>query len=99
MDHYRRYNINGLTVDIPLVYDGEQGIWLEDYADIIDNAYYTPEGYPIVICADDACRYADPDIHDCGSCRYYIPAGEKTLMGICQNKNNQKSSDEERKNT
>ncbi len=81
----RRYEIDGRVLEIPLIYDEVQDIWLEDYSEIIDTPQRTPLGYPIIICADDACRFAAPGIQDCGSCPHYAPAGEHTWFGSCRN--------------
>lgn len=86
MELIRHYEIEGLSLDIPLVYDALSQRYLEVYPDFIQNPVYTPAGQPIFFTGEDACalaRSADGEpCLDCGSCRFYRQAAE-TLIGVC----------------
>ncbi len=94
MKKTRRYEIEGLTLDIPLHYDEQTGIYIEDYPDFAENPIYTPQGHPLMFAGEDACLFAEEatpgGCPDCGSCRYYKPAGEHSWMGICLSEARQK---------
>lgn len=90
----RRYNIDGLLIDIPLLYDESCGKYMEIYPDFIENPVYTPEGYPIMFTGEDACDCAEPAdgevCLDCGSCVFYRQT-ENTLIGVCRHEKKQQS--------
>lgn len=86
MELIRHYEIEGLGLDIPLVYDTLSHMYLEMYPDFVEHPAYTPGGQPIYFTGEDACplaRAADGgECLDCGSCRYYRQA-PGTLIGVC----------------
>ncbi len=83
----RRYEVDGLTVDIPLCYDEMVNRYLEYYPDFKKEPVYTPDGHPLTVCVDDACQYGEMtepvQVPDCGTCKYYRKAAEHTLFGVC----------------
>ena len=95
MKNVRRYNIEGVEIEIPLRYDKISGIYLEEYPDFTANPVYTPDNAPIMFTGEDACEYAEaaseePCI-DCGSCRFYRQFSD-TLIGVCGNEKRRKKS-------
>ncbi len=82
METVRRYDIEGVTLHIPLRYDEKSGKHIEDYRDFLENQRFTPLGHPILFVGEDACEYV-PDAADCGSCPHFKRAAEHTWIGIC----------------
>ena len=81
------YEIGGVPLEIPVVWDEYSQRYLEDYRSFIANPVFTPEGRPIMLTIEDACRYSQPakgetECVDCGSCRYYSQTAG-TLLGVC----------------
>ncbi len=89
MKQTRRYEFEGVTLDIPLHFDESTGIYIEDYPDFIESPIWTPEGYPVMFAGEDACKFAEEatpgGCPDCGSCRFYRSAAEHTWFGVCGN--------------
>ena len=89
MEKAKRYEIEGRILDIPVHWDERSQQYLEDYSSLIENPVYTPEGRPILLTIEDACRYSEPaedepQCIDCGSCVYFRqPRG--SLLGVCHN--------------
>ncbi len=87
MDSMRTYELEGYVLHIPLQYDESSGKYLEDYREFIEIPQFTPRGSPILFAGEDACDFAEEatpgGCPDCGSCRFYQPAGEHTWIGIC----------------
>ncbi len=85
----RRYEVDGMVVEIPLIYNETVNRYLEDYPDYKGNPVYTPEGRPLTVCVEDACEFAEaiepPRRIDCSDCKYYRKAAENTLFGVCHN--------------
>ncbi len=88
----RRYELEGLILEIPLRLDERAGIYIEDYTEYIENKVRSPEGHPVMFSGEDACPHAEEatpgGCPDCGSCRFYLRAGEHTWIGLCKNINN-----------
>ncbi len=89
MDNTRRYEIEGLTMDIPVVLDEASQILLENYPDFIENPIWTPLGHRVLFSGTDACPLAEEaspgGCPDCGSCKHFRRAAAKTWFGICTN--------------
>ncbi len=89
MEKYRKYELEGTILKIPLKYDKQSDIYIEDYSELIENPIHTLEGSPIMFAGEDACQYAQEQTPggcpDCGSCKFYISAGEHSWIGICKN--------------
>ncbi len=89
MEKAKRYEIEGAILDIPVHWDERSQQYLEDYRGLIETPAYTPEGRPILLTIEDACRYSSPAAGearciDCGSCAYFRqPHG--SLLGVCHN--------------
>ncbi len=87
MNETRRYELDGMTIDIPIYYDERAEMYIEDYPDFQGNPIYTPNGHPLVLCIEDACEYGEMTKQvaapDCGTCKYFRRATEKTLFGVC----------------
>ncbi len=85
----RRYEVEGMTVDIPIHYDERAKMYIEDYPDFKSNPVYTPLGHPLTVCAEDACEFARPIENrkciDCSECVFFKRATDKTWFGICDN--------------
>ena len=60
MEKAKRYEIEGRILDIPVHWDERSQQYLEDYSSLIENPVYTPEGRPILLTIEDACRYSEP---------------------------------------
>ncbi len=84
----RLYEIDGMTIEIPLRYDSLSRKYLEIYDELIDNPRRTPQGYPIVTVAEEACSCAPDGVKSCGGCPHYKTAGKKTWFGTCRNNSN-----------
>lgn len=87
MEKVRRYEFEGVILEIPLRYDAQSQIYLEEYPDFIENPVYTPAGCPIYFTGEDACSFAEAaegeECPDCGSCRFFRPADPHTWFGVC----------------
>lgn len=96
MEKTRRYEFEGITLEVPLRYDPLSKMYIEEYPDFIGEPIYTPEGQPVMFSGEDACCYAEATdgtiCPECGSCRFFRPAGPHTWFGVCGNKKKQKSS-------
>ena len=90
MDKTRHYEFEGVAIEIPLRYDPLSKMYIEEYPDFTQNPVYTPEGCPVLFIGEDACKYGEADdgekCSDCGSCKYYRPAGTHTWIGVCGHK-------------
>lgn len=104
MEKTRRYEFEGISLEIPLRYDVRTGQYLEQYPDFIQNPVYTPAGYRVLFSGEDACPEAEAaegeSCPDCGSCRFYHPAGKHTWFGVCKNEQhcarNRKNAEQQR---
>ncbi len=89
MKQTRRYEFEGLSIDIPFHFDEKTGIYIEDYPDFVESPIWTPEGYRVMFAGEDACDYAQESspggCPDCGSCKFYQSAAEHTWFGVCKN--------------
>ncbi len=94
MNQTRRYEFEGLTLDIPLRYDERSGQYLEEYPDFTESPVWTPAGCPVLFAGEDACPHgeeAEPGgCPDCGSCRHYRRAAAHTWIGVCGHPANRK---------
>ncbi len=90
MKKIRRYDLDGLTVDIPIHYDEASKIFIEDYPDFIEAPLWTPTGHRVLFSGTDACPMAEENspggCPDCGSCKYFKRAAAGTWFGMCTNK-------------
>ncbi len=90
MGTVRRYEFEGVVIEIPVHYDSGAGIYIEDYPDFAENPIWTEKGHQVMFVGEDACLYAEEKTEggcpDCGSCKHYESAGEHTWFGICKNK-------------
>lgn len=80
-----RHEIEGVVLEIPLVYDQWTGQLIEEYPDLLETPVYTPAGERILLTIEDACPHARlrPDgMRDCGSCVYYRQS-PVCLLGVC----------------
>lgn len=84
---YRRYDFEGIAVDILSEYDERSGLYFDDIPDFEEKPLYTPTGKPVVSAVQDRCRHYDSeeDAADCGSCRFYQPNNIGELIGLCTN--------------
>ncbi len=89
MKKIKQYEIEGLTINIPLHYDEQMGLFIEDYPDFIEDPVWTKKGHRVLFSGTDACPFAEEATPggclDCGSCRFFKRADEKTWIGICEN--------------
>ncbi len=87
MDKVRKYEVDGLTVEIPIYYYEPGRKYIEAYPDFEGNPVYTPNGRPLTESVSDACKFGEMTepvaVPDCGTCKYYHPAAEGTLFGVC----------------
>ncbi len=92
MNKTRRYEFEGLILEIPLYYDEQSDMYIEDYPDFIENPVWTPGGYRVMFVGEDACPYAKEAnggiCTDCGSCKYFRRAAPHTWIGVCGNEQN-----------
>ncbi len=90
MDKKRRYEIEGLVIDIPIYESEGTGKVIERYPDFIENPVFTPRGHRVLFCGTDSCPLSEESspggCPDCGSCRHFKLAAEQTWFGICTNK-------------
>ncbi len=89
MDNTRSYEIEGLKLDIPVQKDENTSKLIEIYPDFIEEPIWTPKGHRVLFCGTDACPTAAEatpgGCPDCGSCKYFKRAAERTWFGICTN--------------
>lgn len=89
MDKTRRYEVEGLIIDIPLRLDERSQKIMEEYPDFIENPLWTPAGHRVLFSGTDACPLAAEatpgGCPDCGSCRHFKRAGAHTWFGVCTN--------------
>ncbi len=88
MQDKRRYEFDGIAIDIPIHFDERSKIYIEDYPDFIENPIWTGSGYRVLFSGTDACKYVEKHISDCGSCEYFERAAEHTWFGYCKNEKN-----------
>ncbi len=85
----KRYNFEGITLDIPLYYDEQTKMYIEYYPDFIQNPTWTSEGHRVLFSGTDACPLSEEngsgDCPDCGSCKHFKLVAEHTWVGICMN--------------
>ena len=89
MDKTVQFEIEGTVIELPLKYDERSQKYLEDYREVIDNPFRTPEGRPILFTFDDACAYAEmvdsePTSVECSTCCYFRHT-PGSLLGVCHN--------------
>ncbi len=88
MKRTRRYEIEGIVLEIPLRYDAMTGIMIEEYPDFVQTPIYTKEGNRVLFTGEDACTLAESAkggrCLDCGSCRHFTEAGEHSWIGLCR---------------
>ena len=53
MAQTRHYEIEGLSLEIPLRYDAHSGLYIEEYPDFKANPAYTPRGSPVMFIGED----------------------------------------------
>ena len=86
MERTRRRVIEGAILDVPLRYDVQTKMDIEEYPDLIETPLYTPAGERVLLTVEDACelgKTADGTrCIDCGSCVYYRQAPD-SLLGVC----------------
>ncbi len=101
MEKTKRYVIEGLTLDIPIVTDERTGKSVEVYPDFIEAPLWTPKGHRVLFSGTDACAMCEEatpgGCPDCGSCRYFKRAGERTWFGTCQNEHSPRNKGESRR--
>ncbi len=89
MKKTKRYEIEGTAIDISLRYDESVGMYIEEYPDFAAEPLFTTAGHQIMFACEDACIFAEEaeegGCPDCSCCKHYLPAGERTLLGICKN--------------
>ena len=94
MAQTRHYEIEGLSLEIPLRYDAHSGLYIEEYPDFKANPVYTPRGSPVMFIGEDRCPHAqsvdEEECQDCGSCRFFVSAGAHSWIGICRHPVRQK---------
>ena len=87
MEKTRRYEFEGVVLDIPLRYDQRSRIYIEEYPDFVQHPVYTPEGCPVMFIGEDACSHAQAAdgerCSECGTCVFFRPAGPHTWIGVC----------------
>ncbi len=102
MEQTRRYELDGLILDIPLRYDERSGQYLEEYPDFIEHPMWTPAGSPVMFSGEEACPRAEEaepgGCPDCGACRHYRRAGEYTLIGVCRHPDKRRNRGDPRRN-
>lgn len=95
MAEIRRYEIDGITIDIPIYYDEQAKMYIEDYPDFIANPIWTKSGYRVLFSGTDACKHAEEAVPggclDCASCKSYESAAEHTWFGMCKHKEHNKN--------
>ncbi len=100
MSETRRYEFDGLTVDIPVHFDEQSKIYIEDYPDFIEKPILTKSGYRVLFSGTDACVLAEDrrseKCLDCAACKFFRYAAERTWFGYCTNKNSPMNFDPEK---
>ncbi len=90
MNKTRRYEVEGLTIDIPFYEDAGTGRQIEVYPDFLENPVRTPKGHRVLFAGTDACPMAKEETPggcpDCGSCTYFVRAAAHTWFGVCTNR-------------
>ncbi len=88
MERIRTYELEGLVLNVPLRYDKQSERYIEDYSELIENPRFTLLGSPIMFAGEDACALAEEatpgGCPDCGSCRFYERAGDRSWIGLCK---------------
>ncbi len=88
MENARRYEMEGLTLEIPVHYDQQAQMYIEDYPDFIENPVWTPQGHRVLFSGTDACSLAEEaspgGCPDCGSCIHFHRPCPHTWIGLCQ---------------
>ncbi len=83
----RKYEVDGLVVEIPIFWYEAGRKYIEQYPDFVGEPVYTPDGRPLTDAVTDACRFGEMRepvaVPDCATCKYYRPAAEGTLFGVC----------------
>ncbi len=96
MKKSRRYELEGVVLDIPLYYDETTHMYYEDYPDLIKKPAWTEAGYRVMFVGEDACRYAESKNErrcvDCSGCRHYRRTDEHMLIGVCGHEKNRKKN-------
>lgn len=99
MDHSRHYEFEGIALEIPMHYDPLSHMYIEEYPDFVEHPIYTAEGYPVLFIGEDACPLSEAadgeTCSDCGSCRYFRPAGPRTWIGVCGHEKRRRTPDEQ----
>ena len=97
METTRRYEFEGVVLEIPLHYDERSRMYIEEYPDFVNHPVYTPAGCPVFFSGEDACTLAQAedggDCPDCGSCRFFRPAGPHTWFGVCGHQEKRRRED------
>ncbi len=95
MSEKRRYELEGLVIEIPVHFDEKANIFIEDYPDFIEKPIWTPQGHRVLFSGMDACALSEEltpgGCPDCGSCKYFCRAGENTWFGYCSNDKHKKN--------
>lgn len=91
MQDTRRYEFDGIAIDIPIHFDERSKIYIEDYPDFIENPIWTGSGYRVLFSGTDACSLAEDKQSgkclDCSACKFFTHAAVHTWFGYCTNKN------------
>lgn len=91
---FKRYEFDGMVLDIPMYYDELSGKDLLEFPDFIANPIYTPEGKPLALCIEDSCEFAEAAEParriDCSDCKFFRRAAEGALFGVCDNPKKQR---------
>lgn len=86
MTRTRRHNIEGAYLDVPLRYDPQAQMDIEEYPDLVEHPLYTPAGERVMLTVEDACELGETAdgtrCIDCGSCIHYRQALD-SLLGVC----------------
>ena len=56
MKRTRQHNIEGAILHIPLRYDPQAGMEIEEYPDLMERPLYTPAGERVMLTIEDACK-------------------------------------------
>ena len=86
MKRTRQHNIERAILHIPLRYDPQAGMEIEEYPDLMERPLYTPARERVMLTIEDACAYGETAdgtrCIDCGSCIHYRQSPE-CLLGVC----------------
>ncbi|MCD7980868.1 MAG: hypothetical protein LUF32_00870 [Clostridiales bacterium] len=92
----RKYEFEGVTLNIPLYYDKKADMYIEAYPDFTETPVWTKDGHPIMFSGEDACPYSEWSepgrCMDCGSCLHYTPVAHHTLIGVCRHAKRRRGS-------